>query len=99
MGAYQVLHNFYPHRGIDAMCLDAEGNIVATAGWRENGPGPMIYVFAPNGRVLETHPIPIDRPTNCTFGDADLQTLFVTAGGCLYRARTQRQGYLIYPPI
>ena len=23
----------------------------------------MIYVFAPNGRVLETHPVPADRPT------------------------------------
>lgn len=98
VGAYQVLHNFYPHRGIDGMCLDVEGNIVATAGWEQSGPGPMLYVFAANGRVLETHPVPIDRPTNCTFGDADLQTLFVTAGGCLYRTRTNRQGYLIYPP-
>ncbi|MCZ6677661.1 MAG: SMP-30/gluconolactonase/LRE family protein [Candidatus Poribacteria bacterium] len=97
VGEYEVLHNFHPHRGIDGMCLDTEGNIVATAGWQESGPGPMIYVFAPNGRVLETHPIPTDRPTNCTFGDADRQTLYVTAGGCLYRARTERTGYLIYP--
>lgn len=97
VGKYEVLHNFYPHRGIDGMCLDTEGNIIATAGWRESGPGPMIYVFAPNGRVLETHPIPSDRPTNCTFGDSDLQTLYVTAGGCLFRTRTERKGYLTYP--
>ena len=97
VGEYEVLHNFFPHRGIDGMCLDTEGNIVATAGWEQSGPGPMIYVFAPNGRVLETHPLPADRPTNCTFGDADLQTLYVTAGGCLYRTRTERKGYLIYP--
>jgi gluconolactonase len=97
VGKFEVRHNFYPHRGIDGMCLDVEGNIIATAGWEESGPGPMIYVFAPNGRVLETHPIPIDRPTNCTFGDADLQTLYVTAGGCLWRTRTERKGYLIYP--
>ena len=97
VGEHEVLHNFFPHRGIDGMCLDTEGNIVATAGWEESGPGPMIYVFAPNGRVLETHPLPTDRPTNCTFGDADLQTLYVTAGGCLYRVRTERKGYLIYP--
>ena len=45
-------------RGVDGMCLDTEGNIVACAGWREAGPGPMIYVFAPSGRVLETHPVP-----------------------------------------
>ena len=97
IGEYEVRHNFYPHRGIDGMCLDTDGNIIAAAGWQESGPGPMIYVFAPNGRVLETHPFPVDRPTNCTFGDSDLKTLYVTASGCLYRARTERTGYLIYP--
>jgi len=97
VGAYEVRHNFYPHRGIDGMCLDTDGNIIAAAGWQESGPGPMIYVFAPNGRVLETHPFPVDRPTNCTFGDSDLKTLYVTASGCLYRVRTERTGYLIYP--
>ena len=96
LGPYEVLHNFYPHRGIDGMTLDAEGNIIATAGWRQSGPGPMIYVFAPNGRVLETHPLPEDRPTNCTFGDEDLRTLYVTtAGGWVLRARTDRQGIVI----
>lgn len=98
VGRHSVLHNFYPHRGIDGMCLDAEGNIVATAGWQESGPGPMIYVFAPSGRVLGTHPIPFDRPTNCTWGGPDLSTIYVTVGtGHLLAARTDRQGYLIYP--
>lgn len=49
--------------------------------------------------VLATHPVPADRPTNCTFGEADLQTLYVTASGCLYRVRTEHTGYLIYPPM
>jgi gluconolactonase len=94
LGPCQVLHNFYPHRGIDGMCLDLEGNIIATAGWQQSGPGPMIYVFAPNGRVLETHPYPSDKPTNCAFGDADLRSLYATGGsGCLYRARTERVGF------
>jgi gluconolactonase len=97
VGQYKVLHVFYPHRGIDGMCLDSNGNIIATAGWQESGPGPMIYVFDPDGQVLETHAVPVDRPTNCTFGDADLKTLYVTAGGCLFRVRTERIGYLIYP--
>ncbi|MBM3265329.1 MAG: SMP-30/gluconolactonase/LRE family protein [candidate division Zixibacteria bacterium] len=88
LGDYEVLHNFYPHRGVDGMCLDAAGNIVATAGWDQSGPGSMIYVFAPNGRVLSTHPVPADRPTNCCFGDADLHALYVTTvGGHLFRAR------------
>lgn len=93
LGSHEVLHNFYPHRGIDGMTLDAEGNIIATAGWQQSGPGPMIYVFAPNGRVLETHPVPEDRPTNCCFGDEDMQTLYVTTiNGWLLRARTHRRG-------
>jgi gluconolactonase len=100
LGEYTVLHNFYPHRGIDGMCLDSKGNIIATAGWEVSGPGGMIYVFAPNGRVLETHPLPCDRPTNCTFGDADLRTLYVTSiDGQLLRARTERQGLLHFPVL
>ena len=63
VGEYEVLHNFFPHRGIDGMCLDTEGNIVATAGWRQSGPGPMIYVFAPNGRVAR-NTSNSERPTD-----------------------------------
>jgi len=98
LGPHRVLHNFYPHRGIDGMCLDAEGNIVATAGWEQSGPGPMLYVFAPNGRVLETHPVPFDRPTNCTWGGPNLSTLYVTVGtGHLLAVETGRRGYLVFP--
>jgi gluconolactonase len=100
LGEKRILHNFYPHRGIDGMCLDTEGNIIATAGWDESGPGPMIYVFSPTGQVLETHRLPVDYPTNCTFGGDDLTTLYVTTGsGYLLRARTERQGRLWYPVL
>jgi gluconolactonase len=100
LGPYEVLHNFYPHRGIDGMCLDTDGNIIATAGWEVSGPGPMIYVFAPNGRVLETHPVPSDRPTNCTFGGPKLSTLYVTTGsGDVFRVETGRRGRLWFPRL
>ncbi len=86
------------HRGIDGMCLDRDGNILATAGWEVAGSGPMIYVFSPAGRVLETHPVPAIRPTNCAFGGADMTTLFVTTTeGHLFRARTGRVGWCMYP--
>ena len=86
------------HRGIDGMCLDRDGNILATAGWEVAGSGPMIYVFSPTGRVLETHPVPAIRPTNCAFGGADMATLFVTTTeGHLFRARTGRVGWSMYP--
>jgi gluconolactonase len=100
LGRYKVLHDFGQYRGIDGMCLDSEGNIVATAGYREGGPGPMIYVFSPTGKVLETHPTPVDRPTNCTFGGSDITTLYVTTGeGYVLQAETKRQGRLLYPPL
>ncbi len=105
LGTYTVVHTFGQdsrgvHRGVDGMCLDTDGNIIACAGWREAGPGPMIYVLSPSGRVLETHPVPVDRPTNCTYGDSDLGTLYVTTGGGhLFRVRnTGRRGWLLYPP-
>ena len=98
VGPAEVLHTFHPHRGIDGMCLDEDGNIVATAGSDDGGPGPMIYVFAPSGRVLGTHPTPDPRPTNCCFGGDDLSDLYVTGfHGCLYRAETDRTGLLGAP--
>jgi gluconolactonase len=97
-GSYEVLHNFYPHRGIDGMALDEDGNLVATAGWAESGPGPMLYVFTPAGRVLETHPAPGGDPTNCCFAGEDLTDLYVTGkDGFLYRAETDRVGFEIPP--
>ena len=100
LGRYSVLHDFGPYRGIDGMCLDAEGNILATAGAKQSGPGPMIYVFSPSGEVIETHPVPGNEPTNCTFGGPDLTTLYVTTGeGHLFEARTPRQGRLLFPPL
>jgi len=85
LGPPRVLHTFGAdhrgaHRGAAGICVDSEGNVVVAAGSRDNGPGPLIYVFAASGRVLETHPVAADRPTACTFGGEDLATLFVTTG-------------------
>ncbi len=94
VGHSAVLHTFGAdhrgaHRGIEGMCLDAEGNIVACGGWSRSGPGPLIYVFSPRGAVIESHPFPADRPNRCCFGGKALDTLYVTtAGGELYRAAT-----------
>jgi len=100
LGAPRVLHDFGEHRGIDGMVLDTEGYIIATAGSADSGPGPLIYVFSPEGDIIEQHPVPCYKPTNCSFGDADLKTLYVTAiKGELFRARTGRTGRLLYPPL
>jgi len=93
-----VLHTFGqdhrgPQRGIEGMCLDRDHNIVAVAGWRRNGPGPRVYVFSPQGAVIESHEFPADLPNKCCFAGPGLDTLYVTTGGGhLYRAKTDRRG-------
>ncbi len=85
LGSYEVMHDFGPHRGVDGMTLDSEGNIVATAGFNTSGPGPMIYHFDPEGRVIQTFEAPENAPTNCTFGGDKGDVLYVTfATGAVY---------------
>jgi gluconolactonase len=93
LGAYALMHCFGrdhrgEHRGIEGLCIDREGSIVAVAGWRRAGPGPLAYVFSPSGAVLESHPFPADEPMNCAFGGADRRSLYVTtAAGELWRTK------------
>jgi gluconolactonase len=100
LGNYDVLHAFGsdhrgPQRGIEGMCLDADGNIVACGGWNRNGPGPLVYVFAPDGAVLETYRLPAEMPNRCAFGGPDLDTLYVTtAAGELFAGKTSRRGFV-----
>jgi gluconolactonase len=99
LGPFTVLHDFGEARGIDGMCWDAEGNIVASCGWEVSGPGSRIAVFSADGTVLEEHPLPAGRPSNCAFGGQELDQLYVTAlDGRLYRvANTGRRGHLRPP--
>ena len=99
VGPHRVLHVFGSdhqgaHRGIEGMCLDSDGNIIACAGSKHAGPGPLVYVISPAGVVLATHRLPGDLPVRCAFGDNDLASLYVTTGeGMLYRAKaTGRRG-------
>ena len=89
-----------PHRGIEGMCLDDEGNIVACGGGRSSGPGPLVIVVSPSGAILESHPLPVDMPTRCAFGDANLESLYVSTGqGDVYRAvATGRRGLRRWRP-
>jgi gluconolactonase len=98
-GSYSVLATFGadhrgPHRGIEGMCLDAEGNIVACGGWKQSGPGASITVISPSGAILESHPLAADAPNRVCFGGKDLSELYVTtAGGELFHAKTGRRGF------
>ena len=99
LGRPIVLHTFGadyrgPHRGASGLCTDSDGNIVVAAGSTQSGPGPVVYVFAPSGQVLESHLVPAEAPTNCAFGGAGLGTLFVTTtDGNLFAVKnTGRKG-------
>jgi gluconolactonase len=95
VGGVKTLIDFVVvERGIEGMCLDSEGNIIACAGWKKAGVGPMIYVIAPSGTILESHPAPADLPMRVAFGDAGLGSLYLTTGeGQLFRTRdTGRRG-------
>ncbi|MBC8453340.1 MAG: SMP-30/gluconolactonase/LRE family protein [Chloroflexi bacterium] len=96
LGEYELLHDFGPHRGIDGMTLSSEGNIVACTGWEVSGPGGNITVFDPKGRIIETHPTPAQRPTNCTFIGEDLYVSSIE-GHCLVARNTGMTGHLLWP--
>lgn len=72
----------------DGMKVDAQGNLYVTG---TDG----VFVVGPEGKLLATIRCP-GQCTNCVFGEADLQTLFVTArtdkGAGLYRARVPIPG-------
>jgi gluconolactonase len=86
---YKVLQEFgSTERGIEGICVDSDGNVIACGGSSNSGVGPMIYVYSPAGALIEKHPAPADNPMRCAFGDADRGSLYLTTGeGHLYRAQ------------
>ena len=92
VGCYRLLHRFgsaaQPQRGVEGLCLDDAGNVIACAGAPGVGAGALIYVFTPGGRVLETYDFGAETPMRCAFGGAALDELYVTsASGGLWRLR------------
>lgn len=96
LGDCEILHDFGPHRGIDGMTLSSDGLIVACTGFEVSGPGGNITIFDPRGRIIEQHPTPAERPTNCTFVGEDLYVSSIQ-GHCLVARNTGLTGHLLYP--
>lgn len=68
--------------GTDGMKVDEEGNLFST--------GPFgVWVYAPDGTVLDTIIVP-GQTTNCNWGDDDRKTLYITSGSAVYRIRSFR---------
>jgi gluconolactonase len=96
----KTLHDFGPHRGIDGMTLakdsiSKETYIVAATGWEISGPKGNITIFDKNGKIIERHETPCQRPTNCTIVE---NNIYVTSiEGHLLVAKTELEGLLIFP--
>jgi gluconolactonase len=94
VGEKRLLHDFGTDRGIDGMCVDAQGNIYGAAGQGKTG---GVYVFSPEGKQLAFLPVP-ETPTNCVFGGKERKTLYVTAGKSLYRIGLNAEGFAVFWP-
>lgn len=62
------------HGGPDGMTVDAEGYV-----WSAQFDRWCIHRYAPDGRLDRSIRMPVQRPTTCMFGGADLATLYVTS--------------------
>ena len=63
----------------DGMKVDSLGNLFSA--------GPLgIWVFGPDGAVLDTILVP-GQTSNCNWGDPDRRTLYITSGNSVYRIR------------
>jgi gluconolactonase len=71
----------------DGIRVDEKGNLYVAA--------KGLAVYAPDGKLLHTFDLS-ETPSNCAFGDADLQTLYITARTSLYRVRLDVKGAVQY---
>ena len=71
----------------DGIRLDEKGNLYVAA--------QGLAVYSPDGKPVLTMPLS-DKPSSCAFGDADLQTLYITARRSVYRVRMTVKGMTPY---
>ena len=71
----------------DGIRLDEKGNLYVSA----NG----LAVYTPAGKLLHTIPLG-EVPSNCTFGDEDFKSLYITARTSVYRVRLDVKGAVTY---
>ena len=57
----------------DGLTVDEEGGI-----WVALWNGGAVHRYAPDGSLLASVPLPVQRPTSCAFGGPGRDTLFVT---------------------
>lgn len=70
--------------GADGMTIDRAGNVYCAG-------ATDIWIWSPSGKLLGKINCPT-RPINCTFGDTDMRSLYITGFGGLYRQRMNTYG-------
>lgn len=73
-----------PEKGADGMCTDRAGNVYCCG-------ASDVCIWNPAGELIEKFPTPT-RPINCTFGDNEMQSLYITGFGGLYRQKMNVSG-------
>lgn len=71
-------------KGADGMTIDRAGNVYCAG-------ATDIWIWSPSGKLLAKIACPT-RPINCTFGDSDQRSLYITGFGGLYRQRMKAYG-------
>ena len=101
----KLIYDWKLGRGPDGLKQDGLGRLYVAGGLNKPNPPAEpatdvkggIYVFSPEGVLLDFLPVPRDEVTNCAFGGADRKTLYITGGGTLYSIRTTTAGRLVWP--
>lgn len=70
--------------GADGMTIDRAGNVYCAG-------ATDVWIWNPSGNLLGRINCPT-RPINCTFGDSDMRSLYITGFGGLYRQRMNTYG-------
>lgn len=91
----KVLVDYAPEDGPDGLVTDEEGTLYVAVRALSR---PGIYAYSPEGKELARVATPV-LPTNVAFGrGAESKTLYITAGGNLYRIKTNKTGYQLPQP-
>ncbi len=67
----------------DGICIDEKGDLYVAA--------RQLQAYSRDGKLLGTIST-AETPSNCTFGDPDLESLYITARTSIYRARLDVKG-------
>ena len=74
----------------DGLAVDAEGRV-----WVATGSGDSFDVFDPRGGLVERLAAPASFAVTLCFGGEDGRDLFLAAGGCVFRTRSEVPGLAV----